>query len=136
MIKRQKDFAAALETTESNVSKMLRGDEKALTDSICKRLVAAYPMFSLSWVLTGDGNMLTAKPNFLIEYRQGDKSDWRDDKINLLEQMNGLKDEKITYLESVIKRLNGEIEALKKSKRDGRDWGGFGVSTADERAKK
>lgn len=54
----QKDMAAAIGSTPPNISRMLAGDAKVLTDNICVRIQRAYPIISANWLIHGDGDML------------------------------------------------------------------------------
>ena len=58
LVHMQRDLAEAIGTTESNISHALKGDEKALTDSLCMRLSRAYDMISAQWLICGDGEMV------------------------------------------------------------------------------
>lgn len=55
----QKELAAIMSADPSNVSKAIRGEPSALTDSFLRRFVEATgDVVSLSWLLTGEGPML------------------------------------------------------------------------------
>lgn len=59
IIKTQTDVAAALGSTQQNVSAALKGNEKVLTDNFLMRFLVAFPdIFSTRWLMTGEGNML------------------------------------------------------------------------------
>lgn len=53
----QKDMAEAIGSTPPNISRMLAGDAKVLTDNICVRIQRAYPIISANWLIHGDGDM-------------------------------------------------------------------------------
>lgn len=42
----QRDLARALGSTSPNVSRLLKGDPKVLTDNICVRIQKAFPVIS------------------------------------------------------------------------------------------
>jgi phage repressor protein C with HTH and peptisase S24 domain len=57
----QKDVAVAMNSTQPNVSSALKGDEKVLTDNFLVRFSSAYEDISSSWLLTGEGEMLSSE---------------------------------------------------------------------------
>ena len=58
-IHKQKDVAAAISSTESNISQALKGNPKVLTDNLLMRFLIAFPdVFSTRWLMTGEGQML------------------------------------------------------------------------------
>lgn len=55
----QKELAAKMMATESNVSRALKGDSVVLTDRFLQRFTAAVPgVFNLDWLLYEQGEML------------------------------------------------------------------------------
>ena len=54
----QRDLASALGSTSPNVSRMLKGDPKVLTDNICVRIQKAFPVISANWLMSGEGEMV------------------------------------------------------------------------------
>lgn len=67
VIKTQNDIAKAMGASRSNISSALNGNEKILTDSFLMRFANAFKQISLSWLLHGEGPMLTVMPNFKAE---------------------------------------------------------------------
>ncbi len=64
VIKKQEDLALAMKASRSNVSTALGGNEKVLTEKFLIRFCRTYPgMFSLTWLLTGEGEMLLNDKN-------------------------------------------------------------------------
>lgn len=57
----QKDMADAIGSTAPNVSRMLKGDPKVLTDNICVRVQRSYGCISANWLMHGEGEMLIAE---------------------------------------------------------------------------
>lgn len=58
-VHRKKDLATAIGKKATTLSKAFSGDKKALTDMLFKQIAAKYkPIFSLEWLLTGEGRML------------------------------------------------------------------------------
>lgn len=54
----QRDLARALGSTSPNVSRLLKGDPKVLTDNICVRIQKAFPVISANWLMSGEGEMV------------------------------------------------------------------------------
>lgn len=68
----KKDIAEKMGASAPNVSSAFSGDPRVLTDRFLSRFNAAYGnIFSLDWLLTGEGEML-ATPVHQVSY--GDKS--------------------------------------------------------------
>ena len=68
-IHKQKDVAAAISSTESNISQALKGNPKVLTDNLLMRFLIAFPdIFSTRWLMTGEGQMLLygASPSMTV----------------------------------------------------------------------
>lgn len=59
----QKDLAAAIGSTPPNISKMLKGDPKVLTDNICRRIHKEFKMISADWLIDGTGEMVIIDSN-------------------------------------------------------------------------
>jgi len=57
----QKDMAEAIGSTAPNVSRMLKGDPKVLTDNICVRVQRSYGCISANWLMHGEGEMLVVE---------------------------------------------------------------------------
>lgn len=57
----QKDMADAIGSTAPNVSRMLKGDPKVLTDNICVRVQRSYGCISANWLMHGEGEMLVVE---------------------------------------------------------------------------
>ena len=63
-IHKQKDIAEALSSTETTISQARKGVERALTDNLLMRFLIAYPdIFSVRWLIEGEGNMLICENN-------------------------------------------------------------------------
>lgn len=55
----QKEFAEKVGYTETSISKAFNGIKSSLTDNLFKAIARTYrPVFSLEWLLTGEGDML------------------------------------------------------------------------------
>lgn len=63
LVHTQKDFAKRLESTGPNISKMLKGDPKVLTDSMCRRIQKNFKMISADWLISGEGSMVIIDSN-------------------------------------------------------------------------
>jgi hypothetical protein len=63
IISKQKDLADLMGSSEATVSLALKGDPAALTARFLRRFnTAADNVFSLDWLLTGEGEMLAPQP--------------------------------------------------------------------------
>jgi len=62
IIKGQEDVAAAIGSTQPNVSQALKGAPRVLTDKFIRRFCNAYPTISVEWVLYEQGEMLRKTP--------------------------------------------------------------------------
>lgn len=59
VIKTQTDAAKIMGSTSQNIGRALSGNPKVLTDKFLLRFITAFPdIFSMSWLITGDGSML------------------------------------------------------------------------------
>ena len=67
VIRKQEDVAKAMGAGRPNVSLALKGKESVLTASFLIRFANAFKQISLTWLLTGEGSMLTVTPNFKSE---------------------------------------------------------------------
>lgn len=62
----QRDLANAMSTTPPNVSSALKGVDKVLTENFIRRFVDAFDgIISYDWLLTGEGEMLKPKGEFV-----------------------------------------------------------------------
>lgn len=67
VIKKQEDVAKAMGAGRPNISLALKGKETVLTDSFLIRFAKAFKQISLTWLLDGEGPMLTIQPEFKSE---------------------------------------------------------------------
>lgn len=59
LVKTQKDLANKLGASYSNISSAMKGEERACTDNLLKRINRAYEgIFREDWLLNGEGEML------------------------------------------------------------------------------
>ena len=54
----QAELAKAIGASEATISKALKGEEKALTDNLFKRISKRFARYSLDWMINGIGNMM------------------------------------------------------------------------------
>ena len=81
----QKEFAEKVGYTETSISKAFNGIMSSLTDNLFKAIVRTYrPIFSLEWLLTGDGSMLTLDDT---QQKKPLASDSDDENIDAIMQM-------------------------------------------------
>ena len=114
----QKDMADAIGSTAPNVSRMLKGDPKVLTDNICVRVQRSYGCISANWLMHGEGDMLVVdEPT-----EQGDptlaaknetiatlRAQLRDKDALLAE-----KDERIADKQALIDNLQEQVADLRR----------------------
>lgn len=58
LIHSQKEFAAAINTKQSNVSYAMNGKDEYLTDGFVRKVTERFPFFSYDWLVDGVGEML------------------------------------------------------------------------------
>ena len=69
----QKDVAEKMQSTPPNVSSAMKGVEAVLTDSFLRRFNAAYGnIFSVDWLINGNGEMLDSKNLVTLATNQND----------------------------------------------------------------
>lgn len=58
IVEKQADLAVILKASEGTVSRALKGDKNALTENLMRRFVVEFPIFSIDWLLYGEGEMI------------------------------------------------------------------------------
>lgn len=113
-VHRKKDLATAIGKKATTLSKAFSGDKKALTDMLFKQIAAKYkPIFSLEWLLTGDGSMLTSDDT---QQKRSLASNSDDENIDAIMQMykNATEEKaKATELFKAATKEKEETESLK-----------------------
>ena len=113
----QKDLAAKMKATESNVSRAMKGDTKVLTDSFCRRLARAYDnVFSDEWLISGEGEMVTADNTPAAT--MGDVVAMMKEKIAIMEELLRAKDETIAAMQREQQQNNRLVETLQEQVAD------------------
>lgn len=102
----QKDMAEAIGSTPPNISRMLAGDPKVLTDNICVRIQRAYPIISANWLIHGDGDMLIMNNNTERQMMMPDPS-------SVTNAIIASKDETIAEKDARLAEKDERIEAIK-----------------------
>lgn len=102
----QKDMAEAIGSTAPNISRMLAGDPKVLTDNICVRIQRAYPIISANWLIHGDGDMLIMDNNTERQMMMPDPS-------SVTNAIIASKDETIAEKDARLAEKDARIEAIK-----------------------
>jgi len=102
----QKDMAEAIGSTPPNISRMLAGDAKVLTDNICVRIQRAYPVISANWLIHGDGDMLIIDNNTERQMMMPDPS-------SVANAIIASKDETIAEKDARLAEKDARIEAIK-----------------------
>ena len=122
IIHTQKDLAAAIGSTPQNISKILKGDPKVLTDSICVRIQKTFKMISADWLITGDGEMVIATDNNKTTTEQMPLPDYSS-LVNAAiaakdETISSLKRELVSNEESAKEMLEAKNEIIASLKRE------------------
>ena len=104
----QKDMAAAIESTPPNISRMLAGDPRVLTDNICVRVQRAYPVISANWLIHGEGEMVITDNNTERQMMMPDPS-------SVTNAIIASKDETIAEKDARIESLKRELAKTEES---------------------
>lgn len=111
-------FAAVLKITQPALSSAMNGNEAYLTDNLFKRICAAYQgVFSLDYLLTGNGQLLTIHEEVKSEQIEKEPnpqqpSSYIDKLIASLEKQVKDKDDQLADKDRIIKLLEQKIEVL------------------------
>jgi plasmid maintenance system antidote protein VapI len=119
----QKDMAEAIGSTPPNISRMLAGDPKVLTDNICVRIQRAYPIISANWLIHGDGDMLIMNNNTERQMMMPDPSSVanaiiaskdetiaeKDARIEAIKDTIAEKDARLADKDAMILNLQGQL---------------------------
>ena len=117
-IHNQRDLADAIGSTSPNISKMLNGDPKVLTDNICRRIQENLNIISAEWLINGTGEMVIKdKSNLATE--QIPVPDYsslinatlaaKDETIASLKRELELKDEIVTVLKRQLSEVKEQL---------------------------
>lgn len=105
----QKDMAAAIGSTPPNISRMLAGDAKVLTDNICVRIQRAYPIISANWLIHGDGDMLIMNNNTERQMMMPDSSSVTNAIIASKDETIAEKDARIEAIKATIAEKDARL---------------------------
>ena len=105
IVEKQADLAVVLKASEGTVSRALKGDKNALTENLMRRFVVEFPIFSIDWLLYGEGEMITKQ-----QKQQGAN---KDDVLieSLSEQIKSLTAQNSSLI-STINELSKTMSAL------------------------
>ena len=117
-IRTHKDLADAIGSTSPNISKMLKGDPRVLTDNICRRIHEKFKFISDKWLINGTGEMVIKdKSNLATE--QIPVPDYsslinatlaaKDETIASLKRELELKDEIVTVLKRQLSEVKEQL---------------------------
>lgn len=140
LVHTQKDFAKRLESTGPNISKMLKGDPKVLTDSMCRRIQKNFKMISADWLISGEGEMIVATNNNKTATNQIPLPDYsslmnatiaaKDEAIASLKRELEAKDMLVSSLMRQVNDLSFALSALKGKSTSG--YPSFPLGVAEE----
>lgn len=105
----QKDMAEAIGSTPPNISRMLTGDPKVLTDNICVRIQRAYPIISANWLIHGDGDMLIMDNNTERQMMMPDPSSVTNAIIASKDETIAEKDARIEAIKATIAEKDARL---------------------------
>lgn len=105
----QKDMAEAIGSTPPNISRMLAGDAKVLTDNICVRIQRAYPVISANWLIHGDGDMLIMDNNTERQMMMPDPSSVTNAIIASKDETIAEKDARIEAIKATIAEKDARL---------------------------
>lgn len=105
----QKDMAEAIGSTPPNISRMLAGDAKVLTDNICVRIQRAYPIISANWLIHGDGDMLIMNNNTERQMMMPDPSSVTNAIIASKDETIAEKDARIEAIKATIAEKDARL---------------------------
>lgn len=114
----QIDFAKVLGLTRPAISAAMNGNDAYLTDNLFKRICAAYQgVFSLDYLLTGNGQLLTIQEEVKSEQIEKESNpqqplSYIDKLIASLEKQVKDKDDQLADKDRIIKLLEQKIEVL------------------------
>lgn len=109
IIKGQEDIANAIKTSRPNITAMLNG-KKSVTTETLRKINNAFPgIFSVEWLLNGEGEMLVSEQT---EKRQNPQLSYVDELIASLEKQVKDKDKQLADKDRIIKLLEQKIEYL------------------------
>lgn len=113
----QKDVAEKMESTPSNVSRALRGDDTVLTSNYCRRFAAAYDnIVSAEWLVSGKGEMLTRQEKIAAG---GNSAEALQRIIDATQESNMLLRHQVTLVEQAAQReLTAKEETIAALKRE------------------
>ena len=105
IVEKQADLAVILKASEGTVSRALKGDKNALTENLMRRFVVEFPIFSIDWLLYGEGEMINNQHN----PSEANKEDGLIE--SMLEQIKSLTAQNASLV-STINELSKAMSAL------------------------
>lgn len=94
-IHNQAELAKAIGASEATISKALKGEERALTDNLFKRISKRFVRYSLDWMVKGEGAMCCSTASdaeIFGEERQSSEIS-KDERIKFLEEKVALQEQ-------------------------------------------
>ena len=115
----QSDFAEVLRITRPAISAAMNGNEAYLTKNLFQKICGAFPgVFSIDYLLTGQGELLTHKEDerasMIDEYHQPSIT---EQAANIIDLYAGL----IKEIESLRAQLKSELKAMRKERLEAAD---------------
>lgn len=115
-IKTKTELSERMGCTRSSVSKAYNGDPSYLTDDFLRKFSAAFPgVFSLSWLLTGEGNMLQSAEMAQEAPQNVDVDNYTTNEIERLKNENEVLIKTINVMAAELSAIRADIAELRKS---------------------
>ena len=115
-IKTKTELSGRMGCTRSSVSKAYNGDPSYLTDDFLRKFSAAFPgVFSLSWLLTGEGNMLQSAEMAQEAPKNVEVDNPTTNEIERLKNENEVLIKTINVMAAELSAIRADIAELRKS---------------------
>lgn len=115
-IKTKTELSERMGCTRSSVSKAYNGDPSYLTDDFLRKFSAAFPgVFSLSWLLTGEGNMLQSAEMAQEAPKNVKVDNSTTNEIERLKNENEVLIKTINVMAAELSAIRADIAELRKS---------------------
>lgn len=115
-IKTKTELSERMGCTRSSVSKAYNGDPSYLTDDFLRKFSAAFPgVFSLSWLLTGEGNMLQSAEMAQETPKNVEVENSTTNEIERLKNENEVLIKTINVMAAELSAIRADIAELRKS---------------------
>lgn len=127
-------FAEAIQYGRTSMSAALNGKEEYLTDKLFRKICEAYDIFSLNYLLTGEGSLLLEEKE--KEPKQDSQPTGQADLLEIYAQRIRMVDDLRETMKSELNNLREIITEFKQARDDLRDatsrlsrlYGGYSIT--------